>query len=92
MVKRPVLRNILMYGLHTTLRIIGVGYIRDTQCRFKPFSRRAALDFETEVACHRETELGLDYLQFTFDHFLDAWRVVCLVTRDAEYTNSVASF
>ena len=31
-----------MYGLHTILRIVGVGHIRDTQCGFKLFSRRAA--------------------------------------------------
>ncbi|KAG7094153.1 hypothetical protein E1B28_007765 [Marasmius oreades] len=41
-VKRSLLRNILMYGLHTTLRIVGVGHIRDTQCGFKLFSRSAA--------------------------------------------------
>lgn len=40
--QRSVLRNILMYGLHTILRIVGVGHIRDTQCGFKLFSRRAA--------------------------------------------------
>lgn len=31
-----------MYGLHTILRIVGVGHIRDTQCGFKLFSRQAA--------------------------------------------------
>ena len=31
-----------MYGLHTVLRIVGVGHIRDTQCGFKLFSRSAA--------------------------------------------------
>jgi len=31
-----------MYGFHTILRIFGVGYIRDTQCGFKLFSRSAA--------------------------------------------------
>ncbi|KAL0953961.1 hypothetical protein HGRIS_005121 [Hohenbuehelia grisea] len=41
-VKRSLLRNILMYGLHTLLRIVGVGHIRDTQCGFKLFSRAAA--------------------------------------------------
>ncbi|KAL4065919.1 glycosyltransferase family 2 protein [Scleroderma yunnanense] len=41
-VKRSLLRNILMYGLHTILRIVGVGHIRDTQCGFKLFTRRAA--------------------------------------------------
>jgi len=41
-VKRSFLRNFLMYGLHTILRIVGVGHIRDTQCGFKLFTRRAA--------------------------------------------------
>ncbi|OBZ73676.1 Dolichyl-phosphate beta-glucosyltransferase [Grifola frondosa] len=41
-VKRSFLRNVLMYGLHTILRIVGVGHIRDTQCGFKLFTRRAA--------------------------------------------------
>ncbi|KAH9852006.1 Alg5-prov protein [Lenzites betulinus] len=41
-VKRSVVRNILMYGLHTLLRVVGVGHIRDTQCGFKLFTRRAA--------------------------------------------------
>ena len=31
-----------MYGLHTVLRIVGVGHIRDTQCGFKLFTRSAA--------------------------------------------------
>jgi dolichyl-phosphate beta-glucosyltransferase len=31
-----------MYGLHTVLRIAGVGHVRDTQCGFKLFSRGAA--------------------------------------------------
>ncbi|TFK48407.1 glycosyltransferase family 2 protein [Heliocybe sulcata] len=41
-VKRSLLRNVLMYGLHTVLRIVGVGHIRDTQCGFKLFNRPAA--------------------------------------------------
>ncbi|KAF8621815.1 hypothetical protein AX15_007487 [Amanita polypyramis BW_CC] len=41
-VKRSLIRNVLMYGLHTILRIVGVGHIRDTQCGFKLFSRGAA--------------------------------------------------
>ncbi|KII85997.1 glycosyltransferase family 2 protein [Plicaturopsis crispa FD-325 SS-3] len=41
-VKRSFLRNVLMYGLHTILRIVGVGHIRDTQCGFKLFTRQAA--------------------------------------------------
>ena len=40
--QRSLLRNFLMYGLHTVLRIAGVGHIRDTQCGFKLFSRAAA--------------------------------------------------
>lgn len=31
-----------MYGLHTILRIVGVGHVRDTQCGFKLFTRGAA--------------------------------------------------
>jgi dolichyl-phosphate beta-glucosyltransferase len=31
-----------MYALHTLLRIVGVGHIKDTQCGFKLFSRPAA--------------------------------------------------
>jgi len=41
-VKRSFIRNFLMYGLHTVLRVVGVGHIRDTQCGFKLFTRRAA--------------------------------------------------
>lgn len=31
-----------MYGFHTILRLLGVGHIRDTQCGFKLFTRKAA--------------------------------------------------
>jgi len=41
-VKRSFIRNILMYGFHTILRVLGVGHIRDTQCGFKLFTRKAA--------------------------------------------------
>jgi len=41
-VKRSFLRNLLMYGFHTVLRVLGVGHIRDTQCGFKLFTRKAA--------------------------------------------------
>ncbi|KAG8835551.1 dolichyl-phosphate beta-glucosyltransferase [Serendipita sp. 399] len=34
-VKRSKIRNFLMKGFHTTLRVLGVGYIGDTQCGFK---------------------------------------------------------
>jgi dolichyl-phosphate beta-glucosyltransferase len=40
--QRSFVRNFLMYGLHTVLRLAGVGHIRDTQCGFKLFSRAAA--------------------------------------------------
>jgi len=40
--KRKWYRNILMYGFHTLLGIFGVRGIKDTQCGFKLFSRRAA--------------------------------------------------
>ena len=40
--QRSLLRNFLMYGLHTVLRLVGVGHVRDTQCGFKLFSRAAA--------------------------------------------------
>ena len=40
--QRSLLRNFLMYGLHTVLRVVGVGHVRDTQCGFKLFSRAAA--------------------------------------------------
>jgi len=41
-VKRSMLRNMAMYALHVVLRLVGVGHIRDTQCGFKLFTRRAA--------------------------------------------------
>ena len=31
-----------MYGFHTILRVLGVDHIRDTQCGFKLFTRKAA--------------------------------------------------
>ena len=34
-VRRSFVRNLLMHGLHFTLRTLGVGHIRDTQCGFK---------------------------------------------------------
>ncbi|KAF8997924.1 glycosyltransferase family 2 protein [Cyathus striatus] len=47
-VKRSLLRNILMYGLHTVLRIVGVGHIRDTQCGFK-LSTSSTWIFDVEL-------------------------------------------
>jgi len=40
--KRSFLRNILMYGFHALVVIAGVPNIKDTQCGFKLFSRKAA--------------------------------------------------
>jgi len=41
-VKRSAIRNFLMHGFHFVLRTLGVGHIRDTQCGFKLFSRKAS--------------------------------------------------
>ena len=41
-VKRSAIRNGLMYSFHRFLRFMGVKKIRDTQCGFKLFTRRAA--------------------------------------------------
>ena len=40
-----------MYGLHTILRIIGVGHIRDTQCGFKLFSRNSLPEIVPYMHC-----------------------------------------
>ena len=40
-VKRSPLRNLLMHGFHTFIRLLGVSHIKDTQCGFKLFSRAA---------------------------------------------------
>ncbi|CCG81989.1 Dolichyl-phosphate beta-glucosyltransferase [Taphrina deformans PYCC 5710] len=40
-VKRSPLRNLLMHGFHTFIRVLGVSHIKDTQCGFKLFSREA---------------------------------------------------
>ncbi|KAK9463897.1 nucleotide-diphospho-sugar transferase [Lipomyces oligophaga] len=40
-VKRSLIRNLLMYGLHTLLYIFGIRSIGDTQCGFKMFDREA---------------------------------------------------
>jgi len=41
-VKRSFIRNFLMYGFHMTVYLFGVRNIKDTQCGFKLFSRKAA--------------------------------------------------
>jgi len=40
--KRTFFRNILMWGFHTLVSVLGVRGVKDTQCGFKLFSRRAA--------------------------------------------------
>lgn len=40
-VKRSFIRNFLMHSFHTLLKTVGVREIRDTQCGFKLFSRKA---------------------------------------------------
>lgn len=42
-VKRSLIRNILMYGLHTLVFIFGIRSIKDTQCGFKLFNRKSML-------------------------------------------------
>ncbi|KAG8904101.1 dolichyl-phosphate beta-glucosyltransferase [Tulasnella sp. 403] len=41
-VKRSFIRNLCMHGFHVLLRTMGVGYINDTQCGFKLFTRESA--------------------------------------------------
>ncbi|KAL7274421.1 dolichyl-phosphate beta-glucosyltransferase [Rhizina undulata] len=43
-VKRSFVRNFLMHSFHTLLRTFGIRHIRDTQCGFKLFSRKAVKD------------------------------------------------
>ncbi|KAJ1545422.1 dolichyl-phosphate beta-glucosyltransferase [Cladochytrium tenue] len=40
--QRSFIRNFLMHGFHMYLYLLGVGWVRDTQCGFKLLSRRAA--------------------------------------------------
>eukprot|EP01113_Clastostelium_recurvatum_P041531 TRINITY_DN6611_c0_g1_i1.p1 TRINITY_DN6611_c0_g1~~TRINITY_DN6611_c0_g1_i1.p1 ORF type:complete len:125 (-),score=21.62 TRINITY_DN6611_c0_g1_i1:21-395(-) len=40
--RRSFLRNVLMWGFHILVSVLGVRGIKDTQCGFKLFSRRAA--------------------------------------------------
>lgn len=41
-VKRTIIRNFLMYSLHALVFIFGIRSIKDTQCGFKLFNRKAA--------------------------------------------------
>lgn len=41
-VKRSLIRNFLMYGLHTLVYTFGIRDVQDTQCGFKMFNREAA--------------------------------------------------
>ncbi|KAI0339739.1 hypothetical protein BDW22DRAFT_1431617 [Trametopsis cervina] len=40
-VKLSMLHNILVYGLHTNLRLVSIGHVREMQCGFKLLSRHA---------------------------------------------------
>lgn len=40
-VKRSFIRNFMMHGLHSLLYVFGIRKIRDTQCGFKLFTRKA---------------------------------------------------
>lgn len=42
MLQRNWFRNVLMYGFHFLVAVLAVRGVRDTQCGFKLFSRRAA--------------------------------------------------
>lgn len=42
MVKRSKLRNVLTWGFHFLVMLVAGGRVRDTQCGFKLFTRRAA--------------------------------------------------
>ncbi|CAN3376373.1 hypothetical protein DIURU_003772 [Diutina rugosa] len=51
-VKRSFIRNFLMYGLHTLVYVFGIRDVKDTQCGFKMFNRKAV----TEIFPHMHTE------------------------------------
>lgn len=51
-VKRSFIRNLLMYGFHFLLRTVGVGYIHDTQCGFKLFTRSTAQQLFESLHIH----------------------------------------
>lgn len=40
-IKRSLLRNCLMYGFHTLVFMFGIRSVKDTQCGFKLFNRKA---------------------------------------------------
>ena len=52
-VKRSPIRNLLMHGFHTFIRLLGVSHIKDTQCGFKLFSRQACEKIFTRVHIER---------------------------------------
>lgn len=43
-VRRSFIRNLLMYGLHTLVFVFGIRSIKDTQCGFKLFNRKAVIE------------------------------------------------
>ncbi|KAI5969296.1 ALG5 [Candida margitis] len=51
-VKRSLIRNFLMYGLHTLVFIFGIRKVHDTQCGFKMFN----IDAVKQIFPHMHTE------------------------------------
>nr|WOG36122.1 uncharacterized protein [Candida metapsilosis] len=51
-VKRSLIRNFLMYGLHTLVFVFGIRKIHDTQCGFKMFN----IDSVQKIFPHMHTE------------------------------------
>jgi dolichyl-phosphate beta-glucosyltransferase len=51
-VKRSFFRNILMRGFHFAVYILGIGFIKDTQCGFKMLTRKAC----ERIAPHMHVE------------------------------------
>lgn len=52
-VKRTLLRNFLMYGLHALVFIFGLRHIGDTQCGFKLFTRAACAEIFPNMRTER---------------------------------------
>ncbi|ODQ64501.1 nucleotide-diphospho-sugar transferase [Nadsonia fulvescens var. elongata DSM 6958] len=52
-VKRSMVRNFLMHGLHALVYVFGIRDIADTQCGFKLLSRKAALEIFPNMRTER---------------------------------------
>ncbi|CAI2176725.1 15788_t:CDS:2 [Funneliformis geosporum] len=48
-VKRSLIRNFLMHSFHKLLYLLGIRAIKDTQCGFKLFTRKAALNIFNNI-------------------------------------------